>query len=557
MVERCQSWLVVVETLEKYLNAASVRYDWINEATSRLSREMPQPEDLGEQFASIGKGGIKDVFVKLWWDLNLPDGKAAESASKIIKEELLKETESLTNDLKRSISDFTDHSASFDASLAPSKTASLRDPKVNAQIEEYIRAVSAAEAKKQPEIDPYLLKLTLDRKIDRAVRKHNTQADAYAYVQDAAKRVDMEVTTRLQAILKQYTAIVERNGNIIAEGGRSIRSVFVNQPPLFEYKHWLQSNKAPSTFTGTTSEASKTRRSDNDLGYPKEDSYFSKAIRTGVLERRSKILRTYSPSDYALTPLSLIELRQNQPVWSIDLLGAKLLENDKANTEDQFVIEARQHGSSSGKLHKFVFRAKVAANWRRDIAAICSGHTPTSLDSLVRAQNSRPMSPVTSHKEAAPSYHEKPSTHDTVATPPVPVDVSEPQPAAPIVSTVAAPTSGGHLGLNERVSGLNVSETSSTIAPSARGEDPFADGRSLVGSDKAATGIAPPSHIATPASETPPPISRQTLDAASDSEVSEVDQAYDSLYRAASPEEGSVAWAAKRDMAVFEKPVGQ
>lgn len=374
MKQRCQAWLSVVDHVDTYLKAAAQRYDGIYAATTQLSRNMPQPTNLDDQFAPVGHGGIQDLFAKLWWDLNLPDGKAAENASSVIKNELLKDVELLRGDLNRSISEFDDMSASFvaptDTALAPSKT---QDVGLQKRITEFGHAVNAAELGKQPEIDPYILKLQLDRKIESYVKKHNRQADSHAYVQDAAKRVDGEVTERLQSILRKYTDIVEQNAKIIAAGAQDSRTVFINQPKLFEYKYWLGKTSAPVSFTGSNSKNYSARENGVDLKYPSENSPYAKAIRTGTLERRTKFLHTYSAGEYVLTPLSLIEIRHNAPVWAIDLVGAKLRKDHKAaKDKDQFVILGKQHGSSSGKQHSFVFRAKVASNWIRDLERITS-----------------------------------------------------------------------------------------------------------------------------------------------------------------------------------------
>lgn len=372
MKQRSQAWLSVIDHVDTYLKAAAQRYDGIYAATTQLSRDMPQPTNLDAQFAPVGHGGIQDLFAKLWWDLNLPDGKAAENASSVIKNELLKDVELLRGDLNRSISEFDDMSASFtaptDNTLAPSKT---QDTGLQKRITEFGRAVNAAELGKQPDIDPYILKLQLDRKIESYVKKHNRQADSYAYVQDAAKRVDGEVTERLQSILRKYTDIVEQNAKIIAAGAQDSRTVFINQPKLFEYKYWLSKTSAPASFTGSNSKSYSAREAGTDVKYPSEDSPYAKAIRVGTLERRTKFLHTYSAGEYVLTPLSLIEIRHNAPVWAIDLVGAKLRKDHKAaKDKDQFVILGKQHGSSSGKQHSFVFRAKVASNWIRDLEKI-------------------------------------------------------------------------------------------------------------------------------------------------------------------------------------------
>lgn len=116
-----------------------------------------------------------------------------------------------------------------------------------------------------------------------------------------------------------------------------------------------------------------------DITYPGRDHPAATEIRAGMLERKSKYLKSYSPGWYVLSPTHLHEFKSadkiytQPPVMSLSLVEQKLGTHSEAgSSSSKFMLKGRQSGGMH-KGHSWVFRAEsheTMLAWYQDIQAL-------------------------------------------------------------------------------------------------------------------------------------------------------------------------------------------
>jgi hypothetical protein len=117
-----------------------------------------------------------------------------------------------------------------------------------------------------------------------------------------------------------------------------------------------------------------------DIEYPGKHHPAAQEVRAGMLERKSKYLKSYTPGWYVLSPTHLHEFKSadkiytQPPVMSLYLPDQKLgSKSEPGSSSHKFMLKGRQSGSSMHKGHNWVFRAETHETmlaWYEDIRAL-------------------------------------------------------------------------------------------------------------------------------------------------------------------------------------------
>lgn len=129
-----------------------------------------------------------------------------------------------------------------------------------------------------------------------------------------------------------------------------------------------------------------------DINYPGRYDPQAAEVRAGMLERKSKYLKSYTPGWYVLSPTHLHEFKSadkiysQPPVMSLYLPDQKLgSKSDVGSSSHKFMLKGRQSGSMH-KGHNWVFRAEshdTMQAWFDDIQVLTE-RTPAERTAFVR-----------------------------------------------------------------------------------------------------------------------------------------------------------------------------
>lgn len=146
-------------------------------------------------------------------------------------------------------------------------------------------------------------------------------------------------------------------------------------------------------------------RSPQYIHYPGKDHYACQEIRAGLLERKTKYLKSYTAGWYVLSPTHLHEFKsadKTQTVMSLYLPEQKLgSHSHEAGSSPKFILKGRQTGGVH-RGHSWVFRAEsydTMMAWYEDIKALTE-KTPQERSEFVRG-HSRSFSRTSSRRSVS------------------------------------------------------------------------------------------------------------------------------------------------------------
>ncbi len=185
------------------------------------------------------------------------------------------------------------------------------------------------------------------------------------------------------------------------------------------------------------------RRVEN-IEYPGKHHPAAAEVRSGMLERKSKYLKSYTPGWYVLSPTHLHEFKSadkiytQPPVMSLYLPDQKLGSHSQpGSTSHKFMLKGKQSGSSAHKGHNWVFRAETYDTmmaWFEDMRVLTE-KTGEERNAYVR-KHARSFSgaddrgTISSDGMDEDEADEVPYSADVAALPPV-SDVEQPRPVRP------------------------------------------------------------------------------------------------------------------------------
>lgn len=173
-------------------------------------------------------------------------------------------------------------------------------------------------------------------------------------------------------IQKAYNAlagILKREGDDAYHAVESLRTGPISMPKDHEWYEFV-------THDPHFVDPNLPLRRVEDIEYPGKHHPAATEIRAGMLERKSKYLKSYTPGWYVLSPTHLHEFKSadkiysQPPVMSLSLSEQKLgSHSEQGSSSHKFMLKGKQSGGMH-KGHNWVFRAEsfdTMMAWFEDI----------------------------------------------------------------------------------------------------------------------------------------------------------------------------------------------
>lgn len=505
LAQRCNTWNKLVRVLINYFRevvtvlddtvrlqdraARAIDIPFFDSANVKAPSPVPTPgnfrrdynssfkDNEDKMFLDYGNESIADVPITLL-NLHRDTARIAANGANLVRNELLPSLDTLRKDLLRHSGDFQNLSPRFkNADVVP------REQQASTSLaQNYAAAIDSCLAGKTPHADPFVLKVQLQEQLHRQAAAENSLLDAYRHAETLSQEVETATAMKIQDILKEFANVLGGIGDVYVQTAASIVEGFGSKHPLFELNSFFaRENKY--FFNAEVPE-----RVAGAAVYRHQYTNLARAVRQGELERRTKYLKSFTRSEYVLTPQSLIEYRNGQPVLTIDLVGASLDTDHKHAAGDRFVLQARQ--TDTGKVQSWIFRSDNADGWIEDIKKVLAHKTPKErAEALFGSLESAPaVSPATAglataaasgvalSTTAVKSMKVSDDNGTRASTPRRPINYKRDDNAGPSSLTASAGAAAG----GAHNAGLDVEEK--PRRPSAYRKEPNAlDDRPLVG----------------------------------------------------------------------------
>lgn len=232
--------------------------------------------------------------------------------------------------------------------------------------------------------DPYLLRLAVDRQVERQIDEENYLHQAYLNLESSGRELESIVVGEIQKSYNAYAGILKRESDAAYNAIDELRAGPIAMPKDHEWTSFVQRDQQ---FVDPEIPV----RMPEHIHYPGRDHYACQEIRAGLLERKSKYLKSYTAGWYVLSPTHLHEFKSadksGPPVMSLYLPEQKVgSHSTEGGSSNKFVLKGRQTGSMH-RGHTWVFRAEshdTMMAWYEDVKALTE-KTPEERSNFVRS----------------------------------------------------------------------------------------------------------------------------------------------------------------------------
>ncbi|KAI1105439.1 hypothetical protein F4804DRAFT_341182 [Jackrogersella minutella] len=409
---RFQSWRKILKDLIAYFREIQSHYEHRSKSLLKLANVLNNTATPPGFLASGGLDDALQILRNYHKNSIMEANKARE-----IEEDVILALTGLRSDLNQKIKEVRSLSSDFKNSVEKEMDGTRRAVNALQEILGQNELDSSMTVGKQ---DPYLLRLAVDRQLEKQLDEENYLHKAYLNLESSGRELESIVVGEIQKSYNAYMGIIKRESDAAYNAIDELRSGPIAMPKDYEWVSFIQRD---SQFV----DPEVPMRSAEHIHYPGRDHFACQEIRAGLLERKSKYLKSYTAGWYVLSPTHLHEFKSadktQAPVMSLYLPEQKLgSHSTEGGSSNKFILKGRQTGSMH-RGHTWVFRAEshdTMMAWYEDIKALTE-KSPEELSNFVKGHIrtiSRSSQRTTSSDGMIDDEDEEPFTVDpAVASP--------------------------------------------------------------------------------------------------------------------------------------------
>ncbi|KAF8250121.1 hypothetical protein K440DRAFT_653695 [Wilcoxina mikolae CBS 423.85] len=346
LVNRFQAWRKVLKDFISYFREVQVQYEARARGIQKLTQNLNSAVHPSE---FVSSGGIMETNSVLR-DFHKEATVNSEHAAKI-ELEVINHLNGLRSDLNLKIKEIKALSPDFKNNVDKEKEATKKEVlKLQEALESFDSNPSSGK-------DPYIIKLGLEKQLKRQIQEENYLHRAYLNLESSGRELEKIVVGEIQKAYGVYVKILARDGQELIDLADRLTASTLRLPPDYEWSAFVE--RDPHMVDPKVG-----LRNVEEIEYPGYNHPAVTEVRSGMLERKSKYLKSFTPAWYVLSSTHLHEFkspdptRDPVPVMSLYLPESSLgKHSDPAAVSHKFVLKAKQTGSLH-RGHNWVFRAE-------------------------------------------------------------------------------------------------------------------------------------------------------------------------------------------------------
>ncbi|KAI0015847.1 hypothetical protein F4780DRAFT_41641 [Xylariomycetidae sp. FL0641] len=378
LANRFQSWRKVLKDLIAYFREIQSYYEHRSKSLLKLANVL---NNISTPPGFLASGGLDDALQIL--RTHHKTAIAEANKAREIEEDVILALTGLRSDLNQKIKEIKSLHSDFKNSVEKEMDGTRKAVNALQEVLGQNEMDSSLTTGKQ---DPYLLRLAVDRQVDRQLYEENYLHQAYLNLENSGRELESIVVGEIQKSYNAYAGILKRESDAAYNAIDELRVGPIAMPKDHEWTTFIQRD---SQFV----DPDMPVRSPDRIHYPGRDHFACQEIRAGLLERKSKYLKSYTAGWYVLSATHLHEFKSadktQAPVMSLYLPEQKLgSHSSEGGSSNKFILKGRQTGTMH-RGHTWVFRAEshdTMMAWYEDIKALTE-KTPEELNSFVRGHS--------------------------------------------------------------------------------------------------------------------------------------------------------------------------
>ncbi|KAH3673307.1 hypothetical protein WICMUC_003767 [Wickerhamomyces mucosus] len=279
-------------------------------------------------FTNFGNGSISDVQILLKkYHLNL--SRQQLKISKELENQIIPVLEDLQRDLLEKVKEIKNLAGDFRSTLA-------NEIAITGQLlNDYTSGIKKLldNNKDHKIFDPFLLKLKLELQLKQQLNQENYLEEAYGNLQTTGLELEKIIYKEISKSLDKYSELISQEIFILYNDLiNELHQGIIDKPEYFEWDKFIEKTEGKIFLNIKHDQDLPQLRKLSDIKYPFNKSPLSKAIRSGWINKKSKLFKNYSKSFFILTLTHLHEFKSSnlienfQPINSINLNNCILIE---------------------------------------------------------------------------------------------------------------------------------------------------------------------------------------------------------------------------------------
>ncbi|KAI0431265.1 hypothetical protein F5Y09DRAFT_199822 [Xylaria sp. FL1042] len=375
LAQRFQAWRKVLKDLIAYFREIQNHYEHRSKSLLKLANVC---NNISTPPGFLASGGL-DEALQILRGYHKAAILEANKAKEIEGDVILALT-GLRSDLNQKMKEIKSLSGDFKNSVEKEMEGTRRAVKALQEVIGQNEVDPSITTGKQ---DPYLLRLAVDRQVERQLDEENYLHQAYLNLEASGRELESIVVGEIQKSYNAYAGILKRE---VDAGYNTVDDLRAGPIAMSKDREWISFIQRDSQFVDPETPI----RTVEHIHYPGQDHFACQEIRAGLLERKSKYLKSYTAGWYVLSPTHLHEFKSadktGAPVMSLYLPEQKLgSHSTEGGSSSKFILKGRQTGTMH-RGHTWVFRAEshdTMMAWYEDIKALTE-KSPEELSNFVR-----------------------------------------------------------------------------------------------------------------------------------------------------------------------------
>ncbi|OGM39939.1 PH domain protein [Aspergillus bombycis] len=366
LADRFQAWRKVLKDLIVFFKELQRSYETRSKLFMSASNIINNSALPPTFLKSGGLADATDILRNFHKQAYQEASKAAE-----VENELVAQLMGLRNDLQKKTKEIRGLSGDFRNSVDREVDATRKSVR---HLHEALGLVDTDPAATAGKGDPFIVRLSVDKQIEKQIEEENYLHRAFLNLENSGRELESIVVSEIQKAYKTYANILTREADEAYDAAEKLRAGPISMPHDHEW----------NSFIAETDELVDPRvplRDVENISYPGKDHPAAAEVRSGMLERKSKYLKSYTPGWYVLSPTHLHEFKSadrvawQTPVMSLYLPEQKLGSHSQpGSTSHKFMLKGRQTGTMH-RGHSWVFRAEsheTMKAWYEDVESLIS-----------------------------------------------------------------------------------------------------------------------------------------------------------------------------------------
>lgn len=273
------AWRKVLKDLISYFREIQTHYETRGKSLAKLanaSNSITMPPGF------LASAGIDDAIQCIHTYNKNAVAEAAKARE--IEEDVILALTGLRSDLRQKIKEIKSLSGDFKNNVDREMDHTR---KAVAALQDVLGKNGADDASTTGKQDPYLMRLAVDHQLQRQLDEENYLHQAYLNLESSGRELESIVVGEIQKAYNAYASILKREADNAYSVMEELRDGPLSMPKDQEWMHFISNEE--QFF-----DPSIQLRSAAQIHYPGQEHVSAQEIRAGLLERKSKYLKSYT-----------------------------------------------------------------------------------------------------------------------------------------------------------------------------------------------------------------------------------------------------------------------